>query len=110
MLAYRRDGATSALHAQHWWFSGKIGRCQKESFFTGRLPLISASPGFDSRPMHVTAHSSIYPFALCIPSSPRQRWTGQARECGIDFFFPTGLLLRNGDAGWLDIVYFDLCP
>jgi hypothetical protein len=45
---YISGNATSALHAQHWWFSGKIGRCHEES----STPLISASPGFDSRPMH----------------------------------------------------------
>jgi hypothetical protein len=31
----------------HWWFSGKIGRCHSRSTIS-----MSASPGFDSRPMH----------------------------------------------------------
>jgi hypothetical protein len=29
--AFKTHVLSSALHAQHWWFSGKIGRCQQES-------------------------------------------------------------------------------
>jgi hypothetical protein len=28
--AYLNNFTASALHAQHWWFSGKIGRCHKK--------------------------------------------------------------------------------
>ena len=40
-------------HDQHWWFSGKIGRCHSRS----TISVDSASPGFDSRPMHGYVHS-----------------------------------------------------
>jgi hypothetical protein len=44
----------------HWWFSGKIGRCHQKFFFR-----MSASPGFDSRPMHGTALSSFVFCSFC---------------------------------------------
>jgi hypothetical protein len=40
---------------QHWWFSGKIGRCHPRIFRS----MMSASPGFDSRPMHFCINSVI---------------------------------------------------
>ena len=36
----------------HWWFSGKIGRCHEIYDLCE-----SASPGFDSRPMHFAPRS-----------------------------------------------------
>ena len=44
----------------HWWFSGKIGRCHVKSF---KAPDDSASPGFDSRPMHPFAFATSCSFA-----------------------------------------------
>jgi hypothetical protein len=38
---------------KHWWFSGKIGRCHPKIFGS----MMSASPGFDSRPMHFGINS-----------------------------------------------------
>jgi hypothetical protein len=69
--AYKTHAPASALHAQHWWFSGKIGRCQPESFFSPRrLQMISASPGFDSRPMHTGLPLSSFPFLFGVSVLP----------------------------------------
>jgi hypothetical protein len=51
---YKVTGTLPALHAQHWWFSGKISRCHSRSTISDD----SASPGFDSRPMHRAALAS----------------------------------------------------
>ena len=42
----------SSNHQTHRWFSGKISRCQARSATNIVCSPVSASPGFDSRPMH----------------------------------------------------------
>jgi hypothetical protein len=59
--AYTKISHRSRFHRQHWWFSGKIGRCHMRS----RISDDSASPGFDSRPMQRTTPRSL-PFAFCL--------------------------------------------
>ena len=50
---YMYRHALVSIIQQHWWFSGKIGRCHSRS----TISVDSASPGFDSRPMHGYVHS-----------------------------------------------------
>jgi hypothetical protein len=46
------------VSSSHWWFSGKIGRCHLK-IFGSRM---SASPGFDSRPMQLRVTIHLLPF------------------------------------------------
>jgi hypothetical protein len=48
-IIFDENDAYSSTRYQHWWFSGKIGRCHLKDL---RIQEMSASPGFDSRPMH----------------------------------------------------------
>lgn len=71
---------------QHWWFSGKIGRCHLHG--SSDLNKMSASPGFDSRPMH--------PFAFLAHCHPFGTWSVKMVRCcwvcfGIMFVARKGL-------------------
>lgn len=46
MLSTSINHMINTFHLQHRWFSGKISRCHPFNW------TVSASPGFDSRPMH----------------------------------------------------------
>jgi hypothetical protein len=72
LLVYMYDEAFNTLHAQHWWFSGKIGRCHEMDLISSDS-LISASPGFDSRPMHLAVSYSWerYLFVFADRAMPR---------------------------------------
>jgi len=51
---------------KHWWFSGKIGRCHERP---SNCLYDSASPGFDSRPMHDLRLNGEQPFVLLLLSA-----------------------------------------
>jgi hypothetical protein len=58
--------------------------------------------------MHVIAHLSDHPFALCIPSSP-PRLGVHEKVTTVFFFVPDVQLLGNEDAGWLDALCLNVC-
>lgn len=78
---------------KHWWFSGKIGRCHLRS----SRPRMSASPGFDSRPMH-----------FCLPLTLSIRRESMGKLFGLVGLFggEQGKEQRGGNnqARWRDLV------
>ena len=79
--AYKNHAVPFALHAQHWWFSGKIGRCQLKSFKSSN-DIGQPRVRFPADASHTHSLRVQFSFAFCSPVSSigeqgTVSWTGK---------------------------------
>ena len=83
--AFKSPTSLSTLHEQHWWFSGKIGRCQPESLTSDDIGQPRVRFPADAR----TLSSSHSAFAFGVFVLLRLRPAGSIKKViPIDFLDP----------------------